>query len=215
MLEDAMGNDWRFFRAQLIARERAEAARGGGNSNSSIRSSHQSHQQQRHFERDSASAVQPLPTQTSSRTTLVPNRQSAGPRQGSHYIQCDQDRLERHGQLGELFGQAISGIFQKNRNARNIKNNKGPRDLYKGDSVGLPNEELLLQDPFVSAAELPIHIKPKKYGMDLHRWAHTIDHIEPGCVLIANEKLSGVFHQTIVLIVDHQSSGTTGIVINR
>lgn len=43
-----------------------------------------------------------------------------------------------------------------------------------------------------------------------------IPHIEPGCVLVANERLGGVFHQTVVLIIDHNdSSGSTGIVINR
>jgi putative transcriptional regulator len=69
----------------------------------------------------------------------------------------------------------------------------------------------------VSADELPIHLKPKSMtAVSKHRWAHAIEHIEPGCILIANEKLGGVFHQTIVLIVDHhEKTGTTGVVINR
>jgi hypothetical protein len=56
------------------------------------------------------------------------------------------------------------------------------------------------QDPFCSSAELPIHWnKPKNdCGISKHRWAHSINHIEPGCVLVANEKLGDVFHQTVV-----------------
>lgn len=81
----------------------------------------------------------------------------------------------------------------------------------------MAHDELLYQDPFVSADELPIHLKPKAHAtVDKHRWAHPIEHIEPGCVLIANEKLGGVFHLTVVLIVDHhEKTGTTGVVINR
>jgi putative transcriptional regulator len=72
------------------------------------------------------------------------------------------------------------------------------------------------EDPFVSAAEMPIHMKSAPVAVSKHRWAHDISHIEPGCVLIANEKLGGVFHQTVVLIVDHhEKTGTTGVVINR
>ena len=81
-------------------------------------------------------------------------------------------------------------------------------NILSGENIGgaVPQDELLYQDPFVSAAELPIHIKPKTVSVNKHRWAHEIQHIEPGCVLIANEKLGGVFHQTIVLIVDHHET---------
>jgi len=35
-------------------------------------------------------------------------------------------------------------------------------------------------------------------------------------VLVANEKLGGVFHQTVVLVIEHNDvTGSTGIVINR
>ena len=52
--------------------------------------------------------------------------------------------------------------------------------------------------------------------IDRHRWAHPLSHIEPGSLLVANEKLGGVFHQTVVLIIDHnESTGSTGMVINR
>jgi hypothetical protein len=54
--------------------------------------------------------------------------------------------------------------------------------------VSLPNEEILnCEDPFVSREELPILIN-SGVTIDKHRWAHTIPHVEPGCVLVANEK---------------------------
>ena len=72
-----------------------------------------------------------------------------------------------------------------------------------------------LQDPFVSPAELPLMIQPRA-SVDRHRWAHAIPDIEPGCVLIANEKLGGEYHQTVILLVEHcQQRGTIGIVLNR
>ena len=73
------------------------------------------------------------------------------------------------------------------------------------------------QDPFCSESEIPIHINVKQLsGVDKDRWAHEIPYIEPGSVVIANERLGGVFHQTVVLIVDHNDqTGTNGIVINR
>jgi putative transcriptional regulator len=114
-----------------------------------------------------------------------------------------------------MFGSAISSIFKSNHSTH--KEKAAAADIYNGNSVGFPYplEEDLYQDPFVSAAELPIHIKPS-LTINKHRWAHAIEHIEPGCILIANEKLGGVFHQTIVLVVDHhEKSGTTGVVINR
>jgi len=149
-LEDMMDNDWRVFRARLVAQERAE-------------------QQDK-----------PLSPQLS--------------------------ETEKQDKLGDLFAGAISSIFKKNEKT----------DIFQGDSVGNSlTEDLVYEDPFVSEAELPLLLKPKA-KIDKHRWAHEISHVEPGCVLIANEKLGGVFHQTVVLIVEHhENSGSTGVVINR
>jgi putative transcriptional regulator len=169
MLEESMGDDWRLFRAKLVAQEKAA--------------------------------------------------DSDKPQRSRKY----DDELAKQGQLGDMFGAAISSIFSSKKE-KQLKE-KQPKEkqssnILEGDSIGgagaAPQEELLFTDPFVSAAELPIHIKPNDYTVDKHRWAHTIQHIEPGCVLIANEKLGGVFHQTVVLIVDHhEKTGTTGVVINR
>jgi hypothetical protein len=153
-LEDLMDNDWRVFRAKLVAQEEIEA--------------------------------QEKPPSIAD------------------------EKLAKQGQLGEMFAGAISSIFSS-------KHKDHPeKDIFDGHSIGgaLPND-IVSQDPFVSAAELPILMKPK-VNIDKHRWAHEIPHIEPGCILVANEKLGGVFHQTVVLIIEHNdANGSTGVVINR
>jgi putative transcriptional regulator len=172
-LEEAMGDDWRLFRAKLVAQETAHA-----------------------------NALKDRKKNKKSSPEQQPTASNAD-------VEQQEELLDKQGQLGEMFGAAISSIFSS------IHKEKSPT-IMQGYSVGVPLEELLYQDPFVSAAELPIHIKPNNYAVDKHRWAHPIEHIEPGCVLIANEKLGGVFHQTVVLVVDHhEKTGTTGVVINR
>lgn len=170
-LEDMMNNDWRVFRANLVAQEQAEE------------------EAKKHRKNNKSTA--------------------------SNTDDHNDEKLAKQGQLGEMFAQTISSIFKTNNN-KDHNNKKG--DIFRGDSVGgaLPlEEELMYHDPFVSAAELPILMKPK-VSIDKHRWAHEIPHVEPGCVLVANEKLGGVFHQTIVLVIEHhESSGSTGIIINR
>lgn len=46
-------------------------------------------------------------------------------------------------------------------------------------------------------------------------WAHPLHHVEHGSVLIANEKLGGVFSQAVVLMLQVGKGGSTGVVINR
>lgn len=91
--------------------------------------------------------------------------------------------------------------------------------IFNGDNVGGATFESMIldtcEDPFVSRDEIPVLLEPK-VQVDKHRWAHSLSHIEPGCVLVANEKLGGVFHQTVVLVIEHNDvTGSTGIVINR
>jgi len=136
----------------------------------------------------------------------------------------DDEKLKKQGQLSDYFAGAISSIFNgKNTNSKgeenkdNSNNKKVDKatDIFEGHSIGGAFDELTCKDPFVSEAELPILLKPKAI-IDKHRWAHSIPHVEPGSVLIANEKLGGIFHQTVVLIIEHHEAlGSTGIVINR
>ena len=158
-LEDMMDNDWRVFRARLVAQEGVEAQ------------------------------------ERAKKPPSAPN----------------DEKLAKQGQLGDLFAGAISSIFSKS-----TKDAPKDEDIFDGRCIGgaLP-DDIVSQDPFVSAAELPILMK-SKVNIDKHRWAHEISHIEPGCILIANEKLGGVFHQTVVLIIEHnEANGSTGIAINR
>lgn len=135
------------------------------------------------------------------------------PTSSSHNHHND-EKLAKQGQLGELFAGAISSIFSNK--PKDTPPSSSKEDIFDGSCIGgaLP-DGIDSQDPFVSAAELPILMKPKVH-IDKHRWAHEMSHIEPGCILVANEKLGGVFHQTIVLIIEHnEANGSTGIVINR
>jgi putative transcriptional regulator len=176
MLEESMGDDWRLFRAKLVAQEKQEGSLNKSKSTST--------------------------TSTTSSTTTATNSDT---------------ELDKQGQLGELFGSAISSIFHSSSSSDRAKK-QTKKEILAGDSIGraFPPEEVLYQDPFASAAELPVHMKRVTTDINKHRWAHEIQHIESGCVLIANEKLGGVFHQTVVLVVDHHEKvGTTGVVINR
>jgi len=166
MLEESMGDDWRLFRAKLVAQEKMEASVSQTN-------------KKKKKDKD-----------------------------------LNDELLDKHqAQLGELFAGAISSIFHSS----NETPTKKEDNLMNGDRIGGAEQPTLpTPDPFVSAAELPIHLPACQPKLSKHRWAHDIAHIEPGCVLIANEKLGGVFHQTVVLIVDHhEKTGTTGVVINR
>ena len=176
-LEDAMNNDWRVFRAHLVAQEQVESTKTPKKNNSNNRKDN---------------------------TNAASNSNNKGD---------DKNAKQGGNDLGDMFADAISSIFSKReKDARHDV-------IFDGDTVGgvsLPNEEILnCEDPFVSREELPILIN-SGVAIDKHRWAHTIPHVEPGCVLVANEKLGGVFHQTVVLIIDHcESQGSTGIIINR
>jgi len=185
ILEESMGDDWRLFRAKLVAQEKA--------------------------------AISTEKTKAQRLSSVDAHSHDSSPSSSKKSSSTQEDELEKQGQLGDLFGAAISSIFKSGSHKETPK--ESDENIYRGDSIGrgVPESELMYQDPFVSAGELPIHIKPKMYApVNKHRWAHNIDHIEPGCVLIANEKLGGVFHQTVVMVVDHhEKTGTTGVVINR
>jgi putative AlgH/UPF0301 family transcriptional regulator len=162
-LEDMMGNDWRLFRAKLVAQERVEALEGA---------------------------------------------------QGS-CGESEEKKLQQFvsGAISTLFGRAENSSELPKEHSRVIKERENSKSDVKLVYIG--GSSVPVEDPFATEDELPVMMQPK-VNLDRHRWAHPIGHIEPGCILIANEKLGGVFHQTIVLIIDHhERTGSTGIVINR
>lgn len=213
MLEESMGDDWRLFRAKLVAQEQAEAAAEA----SSKKKSSSSDKNRPHF--------------------ASPQASSSSDKSQDDDSESPDEELSKNGQLSDLFGAAISSIFNKNNKSEKKKAGvkSGGGNIFDGKNVGGaegvvssswssydPKERELSSsyhdDPFCSAEEIPIHLQPRAMNtvVNKHRWAHEISHIEPGSVLVANEKLGGVFHQTIVLLVDHHdTTGTTGIVINR
>jgi len=220
ILEESMGDDWRLFRAKLVAQEKAEKL-GGSSHRAKSKNSHSAANSSRSSSMTSSSSMSSgdeefMGTQAS-HTNTATSSDNIYPAPKSSTT----EELEKQGQLSDIFGAAISSIFKTNRDA--LMNGRGSHsddNIYRGDSIGrgvLQNVHDDFNDPFVSADELPIHLKPKSIpAVSKHRWAHPIEHIEPGCILIANEKLGGVFHQTVVLIVDHhEKTGTTGVVINR
>ena len=171
-LEDCMGNDWREFRAKLVAQETVEA-------------------------------------------TLT-SRNGHGNENGANNNNNNSKELSKQGQLGDLFGAAISSIFHS-KQAAAAASSTLKENIFDGDTIGgaLADTVSKHEDPFVSADELPL-LLDSKVSIDKHRWAHPIPHVEPGSVLIANEKLGGVFHQTVVLIIQHNDqTGSIGVVINR
>eukprot|EP00551_Chaetoceros_affinis_P001544 CAMPEP_0203658914 /NCGR_PEP_ID=MMETSP0088-20131115/49909_1 /ASSEMBLY_ACC=CAM_ASM_001087 /TAXON_ID=426623 /ORGANISM="Chaetoceros affinis, Strain CCMP159" /LENGTH=379 /DNA_ID=CAMNT_0050520749 /DNA_START=159 /DNA_END=1298 /DNA_ORIENTATION=+ len=197
-LEDMMGNDWRVFRAQLVAQEAAERQHPNNG-----RSPHQRHQGQANS------------ANTRSNTM------------GEHEEVASQPHDDKQARQ-EKFGNIFAAIFSNSNkdedpNSNSLRMQKGAypaqRSIFDGHNIGGATPDSMIpdscEDPFVSEAEIPVLLKPKVL-VDKHRWAHPLSHIEPGCVLIANEKLGGVFHQTVVLIIEHnEGAGSTGIVINR
>eukprot|EP00559_Dactyliosolen_fragilissimus_P002219 CAMPEP_0184857712 /NCGR_PEP_ID=MMETSP0580-20130426/2860_1 /TAXON_ID=1118495 /ORGANISM="Dactyliosolen fragilissimus" /LENGTH=344 /DNA_ID=CAMNT_0027353461 /DNA_START=438 /DNA_END=1472 /DNA_ORIENTATION=- len=170
-LEDMMGNDWREFRAKLVAKEKHDLEEENKNEESSCKEdSNNIHDEKR----------------------------------------AKQDKI----------GNIFAAIFQQNHAEEEKKkySKKVAPSIFEGNTIGGSAKDFIIpscEDPFVSAAEIPVLMEPK-VNLDKHRWAHPISHVEPGCVLVANEKLGGVFHQTVVLVIEHnESKGSTGIVINR
>jgi len=181
--ENMMGEDWREFRAHLVAREYAdeEMAMSGGSGNGNAK------------------------------------KQSSAKEEG----------------VGKFITGAISSIFSKGESSKKGESrdttamvteaiNGASTDIFDGNTVGGATKfskiavSSACDDPFMDEEECHLMYDEAEVKLDKHRWAHPLFHVEPGCILVANEKLGGVFHQTVVLIIDHnEATGSTGMVINR
>lgn len=170
-----MGEDWREFRAKLVAQEHAEEEMAGA---------------------------------------------KTGRRKGAK---------EKEEGVGKFLTGAISSIFSKGDASKRDGGAAGKKptvdggdsaDIFDGDAVGGATKFSMIpsscSDPFMDDEECHVIYDEPDVAIDPHRWAHQLSHVEPGCILVANEKLGGVFHQTVVLIIEHNDvSGSTGMVINR
>jgi len=123
--------------------------------------------------------------------------------------------------IGNFITGAISSIFSK-RDGKDYNDSAGAsaKDIFDGEVGGASKYSKIpstCSDPFMDEVECQLfEEREETIQIDKHRWAHPLSHIEPGSLLVANEKLGGVFHQTVVLIIDHnESTGSTGMVINR
>lgn len=198
-LEDMMGNDWRMFRAQLVAQEVAE-------------------------KRKLKTVESDYTVSSSKHETSKKIMKAFG-----EPAEAEDEKQARQEKFGNIFAAIFSGnnnkeVDSQSRRHESISSTEATKNsidksIFEGHNIGGATPESIApgacEDPFVSEAELPVLLKPK-VRIDKHKWAHPLSHIEPGCVLIANEKLGGVFHQTVVLIIEHnEGAGSTGIVINR
>ena len=140
----------------------------------------------------------------------------------------DEKQQQQQQQLSKFLTGAISSFFKQNDNERHGSNESSSTKLVKEESntsIDVDKNKIeesmmmfdCINDPFADEKELPALIGDSyQDSFDHHRWAHQLHHVEPGCVLIANEKLGGVFHQTVLLIIEHNDQeGSLGIVINR
>eukprot|EP00586_Coscinodiscus_wailesii_P000422 CAMPEP_0172487750 /NCGR_PEP_ID=MMETSP1066-20121228/16958_1 /TAXON_ID=671091 /ORGANISM="Coscinodiscus wailesii, Strain CCMP2513" /LENGTH=322 /DNA_ID=CAMNT_0013254557 /DNA_START=201 /DNA_END=1169 /DNA_ORIENTATION=- len=153
-LEKMMGNDWRLFRARLVAKEQIE------------------------------------------------EEELSEARRAAQYRSRNNQN-----QFGSFFKSAASTVSHSR--IDRTASNSHYDDFIFGD------ESIPCEDPFVSPDEVLSYLKPRTLIDDEH-WAHPIEHIEPGCVLLATERLRGIFRQAVVLVIDHSDEmGSIGIIINR
>jgi putative transcriptional regulator len=149
--------------------------------------------------------------------------------------QASSSSSKKEEKIGNFISGAISSIFSKGDSSKEKEREEtasttavkedyknSPVDIFDGVDVGGATKFSKIQmsspcdDPFMDEEECHIVYDEPRVKIDSHRWAHPLFHVEPGCILIANEKLGGVFHQTVVLIIDHnENTGSTGMVINR
>lgn len=201
-LEDMMDNNWREFRAKLVAQEQVAA-------------------NMRH-EVSQQLYSSTIPT-TTTPSHLRHHQQSA---QSNHMVMTEPNMYYHHAH--DVINQNRSPYhpnpydpyqqpFQSSSLMKDMPPNQSVNDLFVGsiniyDGIRISGNSLQCSDPFVSEDELPI-MMCKPLSINKHRWAHAIPpEPEMGSVLISNT----MFHQTVVLIISHcPMKGSTGIVINR
>ena len=219
-LEQMMGDDWRLFRAKLIAQEAIEAdsasttsttnnKKAESTSNSNTKSSSNNHNNA--DEKSKHSQLSDL--FAGAINSIFHNNDNNTNKNKSKVLNNKEGSIFD----GDNIGGASSSYDRRHYDFDSVdSSSKFLSSLCSSSPTSSSSSTTNNVDPFVTVEELPCHMNPTITNVNKHRWAHEISHIETGCVLIANEKLGGVFHQTIVLIVQHNDkAGSIGIVINR
>lgn len=203
--EDMMDDDWREFRAGLVAREHAVE----------VTAEHKS--------------------KSNRNTNVMAGSSSSGLKEEKNQLT---DVIT--GAISSIFkkGGKNNNNGDDDSNNSNENENASAENMFEGNVGGAntntlfsSNDDFLseCEDPFLSVEECHLlygdtnnhnngnnDILSSNVEINKHRWAHPLGHVESGCVLVANEKLGGVFHQTVVLIIDHHEKiGSTGMIINR
>lgn len=214
-LEQMMGDDWRLFRAKLIAQENIESdsvATTTTNNNKkadSINNSNTKSNNNHHNNAGEKSKHSQLSDLFAGAINSIFHNNDNNTNKNKSKVSSKKE--------GSIFdGDTIGGASYDRRHYDFDSVDSSSKFLSSLCSSSSTSTSTNNVDPFVTVEELPCHMNPTITNVNKHRWAHEISHIETGCVLIANEKLGGVFHQTIVLIVQHNDkAGSIGIVINR
>ena len=175
-----MGEDWREFRARLVAREHIDD------------------------------------------TATSKSSESSNSKSKSSSLSSSQEDGGIFGAITSMFSRKI-GNKENDDSSSSTTATATATNIFDGDAVGGATKYSTIStsfspcsDPFMDEEECHIIYDAPNVKLDKHRWAHPLFHVEPGCILVANEKLGGVFHQTVVLIIDHhETAGSTGMVINR
>lgn len=179
-----MGEDWREFRAHLVARE--------------------------HADEEMATSS---PKDNSKRSSSLKEEGGIFGAISSIFSKGDSSKKEETSETNT----AATATDQAKKTVKENVN------IFDGDAIGGATKFSKIEvavspcdDPFMDQEECHLVYDDSDVKLDRHRWAHPLFHVEPGCILVANEKLGGVFHQTVVLIIDHnEQTGSTGMVINR
>lgn len=119
--------------------------------------------------------------------------------------------------VGSLFFKALDSIHLMDaapayKSSKDAKQTKAPL-FYDDFHLNPPAEELLEDD---NPSQSTLFILPSSSSPVNASWAHPISHLEPGCVLISNENIGGIYHQSVILLIEHSSQGSsTGLMLNR
>ena len=157
-LEDMMGNDWREFRAKLVAQEQAAVLLRQQQESTMMQPSKSWQPERRPMTTD--------PELYYHAHDVINHQQNSRP-----YSSLQQQQVSASLMTDMPPSQSVGDLFA------------GAINIFDGYRIS--GKSLQCSDPFVSEDELPIMMQ-KQITINKHRWAHAIPSPEPGSVLISN-----------------------------